>query len=44
VADAERHLKAAEHDWDRPDASVRRKLDEARAAIQMARGLSRPQG
>jgi tetratricopeptide (TPR) repeat protein len=44
VADAERHLKAAEHDWDRPDASVRRKLDEARAAIQVARGMSRPQG
>ena len=42
VADAERHLAAAERAWDRPDPAVRRMLDEARAAVRAARGLARP--
>jgi hypothetical protein len=44
VPEAERHLAALEHAWDRPDPEVRRMLDEARAALASARGMARPEG
>jgi serine/threonine-protein kinase len=43
LPDAERHLAAAERAWDRPDAAVRRMLEEARAAVRAARGLAQPE-
>jgi eukaryotic-like serine/threonine-protein kinase len=42
VADAERHLAAAEEAWDRPDPAVRRMLDEARAVVRRAGVAARP--
>jgi tetratricopeptide (TPR) repeat protein/predicted Ser/Thr protein kinase len=43
IAEAERHLAAAEKAWDRPDPAIRRLLEEARQAVQSARGMARPE-
>lgn len=40
IADAERHLLAAERTWDRPDPAVKRMLEEARAAVRDATKLA----
>jgi len=37
IADAERHLAAAEQSWDRPDPAIRHLIAEARTAIVSAR-------
>ncbi len=44
LTDAERHLAAAERALDEPNPAVRRRLDDARAALGAQRAMSRSEG